>query len=428
MGLGWILILIAITILIVMAVVGNFLPDGRDAQKHPRDRTKARRGTSDSLTGSRRGTSDSFNGSRQATSDSLDGSRRITGSRRSRDVGDVTQVARIKLQDIARAQRTEAPDTAALGPPRDKTESTLSIPDSTLAQFARAKRVPARTPFDYPRELDRVDCSVFAPPRILPKRTIMVQVFAHAAGDAQEAAGLAREFDAAAHRRAIQILEADLAPGDRLTFQLAAPGLQVDDPVQHLVWRRAARAVQFAVTAPADAQPRTVIAKVTVSRRTVPVGHLKFKLEIVPTAFDLRPDQPLGDSAARYRKAFVSYASRDRAEVIKRVQMLRTMRIDFVQDVLNLSPGARWKQGLFRWIDECDLFLLFWSHAAKQSEWVQKEIDYALQRKGGDDFAPPEIQPVVIEGPPFPSPPNALKDLHFGDPLLYFAQSSRPAR
>ena len=30
---------------------------------------------------------------------------------------------------------------------------------------------------------------------------------------------------------------------------------------------------------------------------------------------------------------------------------------------------------LFRHIDECDLFLLFWSTAAKQSRWVLKEVE-----------------------------------------------------
>ncbi len=73
----------------------------------------------------------------------------------------------------------------------------------------------------------------------------------------------------------------------------------------------------------------------------------------------------------------------------------------------------------------CDLFLLFWSNAAKQSDWVLKEVHYALGRKGDDDTAPPEIMPVIIEGPPVVEPPPELAHLHFNDRLLYVMAEPR---
>ena len=60
--------------------------------------------------------------------------------------------------------------------------------------------------------------------------------------------------------------------------------------------------------------------------------------------------------AHRYSLVFISYATPDRAEVLKRVQMLKMMKIKFFQDLLDFEPGARWEMGLFRHIDECDLF------------------------------------------------------------------------
>jgi hypothetical protein len=65
-----------------------------------------------------------------------------------------------------------------------------------------------------------------------------------------------------------------------------------------------------------------------------------------------------------------------------------------------LDPGDRWQQELYRNIDNCDLFLLFWSTWAKNSEWVRKEVGYALDRKGWDDLSPPEIRPVIVQPPP----------------------------
>ena len=77
-------------------------------------------------------------------------------------------------------------------------------------------------------------------------------------------------------------------------------------------------------------------------------------------------------------------------------------------------------QSLYRHIDECDIVLLFWSNAAKRSKWVRKEVQYALARKRGDESAPPEIGPVIIEGPPVPPPWKELSYLHFNDRVIYF--------
>lgn len=101
------------------------------------------------------------------------------------------------------------------------------------------------------------------------------------------------------------------------------------------------------------------------------------------------------------------------------MQGLAVSGITVFQDILNLEPGDRWEQELYRNIDECDLFLLFWSTAAKESPWVHKEVLYALERQGSDGLRSPEIIPVIIEGPPLVPPPPELQDLHFNDKLLY---------
>lgn len=95
--------------------------------------------------------------------------------------------------------------------------------------------------------------------------------------------------------------------------------------------------------------------------------------------------------------------------------MLTAAGIKFFQDVLDLEPGERWEPELYRQIDASDVFFLFWSRAAKESPWVEREWRYGLERKG-DGF----IRPVVIEGPPPVEPPETLRHLHFNDKVLYF--------
>jgi hypothetical protein len=124
----------------------------------------------------------------------------------------------------------------------------------------------------------------------------------------------------------------------------------------------------------------------------------------------------------RYRRAFISYASSDRNEVLKRAQMLEGAGIEFFQDLLTLKPGQRWERELYREIDRCDVFYLFWSTAAKKSTWVIKEVHYALDRRRGHEDAPPAIVPVIIEGPPPVPPPPELAHLHFNDRMIYFME------
>jgi hypothetical protein len=56
----------------------------------------------------------------------------------------------------------------------------------------------------------------------------------------------------------------------------------------------------------------------------------------------------------------------------------------FVQ--ANMPEGCSPACALDRKIDESDVFFLFWSTAAKQSEWVVKEVRYAIERHEGNDM------------------------------------------
>jgi serine/threonine protein kinase len=268
---------------------------------------------------------------------------------------------------------------------------------------------------------DPVDCSVFAPRSVSVGGTFLVQVFAHLPDRRGEAEQQARAADDKAEFRFLTSLGIDIPRETVLSIHLVLPGFEIPDPWQQVVWQGRTTARQFLVTAPSDLAAGTRYGTARVCLGGIPYGHLKFKLEVVP-ATDIVPAGPeaVGFDARRYQQAFVSYASSDRNEVLKRVQMLKRLKVRVFQDVLDLEPGVRWERELYRHIDTSDLFLLFWSSAARKSEWVRKELQYAVARKAGVDHAPPEIIPVVIEGPPPPPPPTGFQDRHFNDPLLYF--------
>jgi hypothetical protein len=265
---------------------------------------------------------------------------------------------------------------------------------------------------------DWVECTVFAPPSATPGTGLLVQVFVHLPEEAADARAIATELDVDARRRAFRSLDARVRIGNRLDFDLRLPGLVVDEPTGSLVWRRRTDAVQFGVRVPPETAPGTIIGTLSVAVNSVPLGHVKFKLAIDPGAAPAS-NEPQGDKASRYRFAFISYSSMDRDEVVRRVQLLQAVGIEYFQDVLSLEPGDRWLKRIELGIDRCDLFLLFWSSEAKRSEWVRQEVRHALARKAGDDTLGPEIRPVIIEGPPIVEPWAELAHLHFNDQLLY---------
>src|SRR4029077_18382200 len=108
--------------------------------------------------------------------------------------------------------------------------------------------------------------------------------------------------------------------------------LEIDEPSQSVVWSGKPASVQFGVTVPADQEPQDLICKVTVSESSIPIGHLKFifKVVAVGAAADTRP--VLVGNLIRYRQAFISYARKDSAEVLKRVQMLNASKVNYFQD------------------------------------------------------------------------------------------------
>lgn len=153
-------------------------------------------------------------------------------------------------------------------------------------------------------------------------------------------------------------------------------------------------------------------------RSGVPIGSIRFTVPIEVNA-SKKAIEIRGESAKRFERAFVSYASEDRVSVLEYAQVLNVSGIEIFQDVLSLEPGERWKQRLYVEIDRSDLFLLFWSKAASESKWVIAEAEHALRRYNKTGSQTPVIRPILLEGPPIPEIPATLKSIHFNDKFRY---------
>ena len=61
------------------------------------------------------------------------------------------------------------------------------------------------------------------------------------------------------------------------------------------------------------------------------------------------------------------------------------------------------------------MLYLFWSDAARQSPWVEREWRCAYENRGVDF-----IDPVPLVSPEVVPPPSELADLHFNDWVLAY--------
>ena len=325
------------------------------------------------------------------------------------------------------AHSTPLPRTAPAEPPPDRVHEKPTTLDSILKRLARAALQLPKRKKDTPvaneetrdsRVPDVVDVSAFAPDGARPGDTVLIQIFLHKVGETVQATALAKEADAEAARRGVATLTSQVQRGQRVDVLLEATGLSVDEPFQCLVWWGFPRSCNFIASIPARTAAQAVHVRVRLRLDNVPVGMLAFALKIAGSAEPHTQSELRGDAARRYQYAFLSYASADRSEVLKRAQALKAARIDFFHDLLSLEPGRRWLPRLYEEIDRCDVFVLFWSSNAAKSEWVRRESERALDRRRKSAEELPDIAPIILEFP-VPPPPDEMKDIQFSDSLWY---------
>jgi uncharacterized protein YegL len=281
----------------------------------------------------------------------------------------------------------------------------------------------ARTIIAESRETkDEVVCTVFSPPWIKRSTRSLIQVVLHLPRFGADAEISARESDPRAERRGYQRLELPVKRGDQLGVSLTSGNLDVVDPVKIVTWRGDLLNVQFLVNASDAADVDQDCLSVTIWRTEVPLGTIHFSLQVVPNSPMITGGElvPTGRNVHRIRKAFVSYATVDRKAALERTRILASVGIDVFIDSLTLDPGDRWEQGIYNFIDCCDLFYLIWSKSSKSSKWVKKETLRALsiQRQANNDV--PVIVPIVLPPPPPPSPWKELSHLQFNDHINYY--------
>jgi hypothetical protein len=204
--------------------------------------------------------------------------------------------------------------------------------------------------------------------------------------------------------------------GTRLVIRILLPGLRVSPSRSSVVWNGEIANATFLIAVPPGTPRGPLAGRVLISVGGLPITRLHFTAAIGSPGGRLcmpasREDGP--------RTGFASYANRDRPAVLARVQGLEKAGVDIFMDVHGLRSGDRYEERLLEMIGSRDCFYLFWSKAARESSWVEKEWRFALERRGID-----YINPVPLVSPRRVPPPPELGDVfHFDDWMLSYLEA-----
>ena len=198
----------------------------------------------------------------------------------------------------------------------------------------------------------------------------------------------------------------------QIRIVLASPDIRVEDCEETQEWKGKYLIFNFPVEIPEDYAKKQILFIASVYLNDVIATKLKFIVKCTS-----EEQQQLEILREDICKAFISYASQDRAKVATIIQGMKKARpdMDIFFDVESLRSGEYWEKALRREIEARDVLFLCWSNSAKNSEWVEKEWRYALETKGLD-----AIEPIPLETPVECPPPEELNEKHFNDRALLY--------
>ena len=267
--------------------------------------------------------------------------------------------------------------------------------------------------------VDRIHFSITSLSVVQPGTPFVINFWAYVA---QERPAMLKRARESAGKSQIKIQSkgpVQVSRGTLLIVRLKVKGLIIDDPEDAILWDGDIGNATFMAQVPDDASPGAQGGLATIYANGLQIAKLHFVIEVGNTVSNV---DYLPITGQRYQKAFASYASADRDQVLPRIQGIQKAlpQLQIFLDVMSLRSGQYWEQELWKTIPDNDVFYLFWSENAKQSEWVEKEWRCALQSRGLDF-----IDPVPLAPPDQVPPPPELASKHFNDWVLAFMRNTQ---
>lgn len=260
---------------------------------------------------------------------------------------------------------------------------------------------------------------VGVPERVAPGEYFVARLAAYTAAFRSEIRRVLRN-EAPSARQRLDLERSRWKIGTRVAAHLSAAGAKVEPEVRHFSWDGEREILRFDVTLePGFAASRLVLRfDLFVEGLQVAALRPEIALAAAPGAARTREIE-----ATAPKSAFASYSSKDQKEVLARIRSVQiSTGMDVFVDRMSLMPGQHWHQQLEKEIARRDVFWLFWSRHAMESEYVAWEWQTALHKKTLAGILPHPLEPANLA-----PPPPELSALHFGGAYeAYLASLGKP--
>lgn len=211
-----------------------------------------------------------------------------------------------------------------------------------------------------------------------------------------------------AHR--LDLARANWEIGTNVKVRVYGEDLIVDPKDDEFQWEGEKHILDFRVNVAKNARgPRDLKFDVYVENHRI--RRIWMPLEVSNQSSDKLQNKTVSSP----QTAFASYATEDRLRVLDRVATLEIhCGLRVFLDCISMRPNAKWREVIPDMVLESDQLLLFWSKAARDSRWVDKEWRIAFKQKGIDGI---EIHPLSTYDEA--RLPQELADLVHGvDPIM----------
>ena len=193
----------------------------------------------------------------------------------------------------------------------------------------------------------------------------------------------------------LSVGESQWEPGAQVLVKLSGQHIYVSNAEERFSWDSRCKIIDYDVTVTPDSPLGTTVLKYDVIVEGCVVVRLRHDLEIVKVQHS---DVPSAAAGVAPRSAFASYSVEDRPVVSLIVGVLQDAAgIDVFLDVMSLRTSQRWQRKLEKEIRTREAFMLFWSRAASESQWVDWEWRTALREKGDEymQIHPPRTRRIA---------------------------------
>jgi len=94
------------------------------------------------------------------------------------------------------------------------------------------------------------------------------------------------------------------------------------------------------------------------------------------------------------KEVFISHSSQDKEITARIAETLRNHRIPVWYSATNIRGAQQWQDEIGKALKRCDFFLVLLSNNSIASEWVKRELAYALNHGQYTE----NILPILLEG------------------------------